>query len=1164
MASAPASHETFARALNLPDFRELASRLEQGVGSQVVHGLHGSAKAMFAVELARRLRRPLLVVVATSRDLESAEEALRFFAPHLELAAADDVVALPGFDVDPLQGISPHPEVMARRMRAFSRLAAGAVPVVITTSLGLAAGTPPPDSIRGRQLVVTEGERMTRDDLLRSLASLGYRKEWRVEVAGELALRGGIVDVFPAGMSEPVRLELEGDWVASLRTFAPGTQRSLDTLSEVVLAAVRETTLDDEARTRLATALRARASAMELSGEGERLVALLQARGSFPGMELWSTVVAGGRTSVPELVAALFGTWPLVVWDEAEGGRAAYEESRRELASRLEVATVLVPELELVLPPLAELERELDLGGARVMLEELGRPDPDSGGLVLGARPAPAFGARLGDLCRDLAARKARGDVVVLFLSSEGTRKRVAEVLEDYGVTTAPGNGEVLLELGALAGGFELPEAGFALLSEEEIFGSVLSRGKRGARVTAPSRPRREGFAALTDFHDLTVGDHVVHVENGVGVYQGLVSLGAGAEAREFMLLVYHAGDKLYVPLDRLDLVQRHQGAEGAAPRLDKLGGATWERTKRRVRKAVREIGTELLKLYARRATAQGHAFAADTPWQAEFEDSFPFEETPDQAVAIADVKKDMEAARPMDRLLCGDVGYGKTEVAMRAAFKACSDGKQVAVLAPTTVLAFQHFRTFSARFLPFPVRIGMLSRFVPATAQRQTLKELAEGRLDLVIGTHRVLSKDVAFHDLGLVIIDEEQRFGVAQKEKLKDLRARVDVLTMTATPIPRTLQMALAGIRELSVIETPPKNRLSIQTTVRAYGAELVTFALRRELSRGGQVYFVHDRVDSIYTMASTIGSLVPEARVVVAHGQMAEREVEKVMMTFVEGRADVLVATTIIENGLDIPAANTLIVNRADRFGLSQLYQLRGRVGRADRRAYAFLLVPSTTELTEVAKKRLAAIEEFSELGAGFRVAALDLQIRGGGNVLGAEQHGHIESVGFDLYLKLLDEAVRELRGDEVRPDIRTTLNLKVDIRIPPEFLPDVAERMTLYKRIAHAADDATVDAIAAEVRDLYGRLPVQVERLLELTRVRNLANALRIESVERVADGIAVRFHESTPLAPRRLVEFLAARPGAQLREQGTVEIPLAQTEREDPVETTRNLLQSLLA
>jgi transcription-repair coupling factor (superfamily II helicase) len=629
--------------------------------------------------------------------------------------------------------------------------------------------------------------------------------------------------------------------------------------------------------------------------------------------------------------------------------------------------------------------------------------------------------------------------------------------------------------------------------------------------------------------------------------------------------LEYVGGDKLYVPVDRLDLLEKYSSSEGKRPRLDKLGGMGWERVKRRVRKSMRDMAQELLKLYAQRKASPGFAFSPDSAWTREFEGLFAFEETPDQQQAIEDVKRDMETPSPMDRLICGDVGYGKTEVAMRAAFKAVSDGKQVAVLVPTTVLASQHLSTFQERFAPFPVRIEMLSRFKSRKEQKAILDDLSAGKVDIVIGTHRLLSKDVTFSDLGLLVVDEEQRFGVSHKERLKGLRHGVDALTLTATPIPRTLHMSLSGIRDLSVIETPPKDRMAIQTHIARLDSKVLSEAIRYELGRGGQVYFVHNRVGSIYSMANYLKRLVPEARIVVAHGQMKEQELESVMLSFIRGELDILVSTTIIENGLDIPLVNTLIVNRADRYGLSQLYQLRGRVGRSNRRAYAYLLVPEETHLTPLARRRLAAIREFSELGAGFRIAALDLELRGAGNLLGGEQHGHIDAVGFDLYCRLLEETVQELETGEAATAARTSLNLRIELRIPEEFIPDMNQRMSIYKRASSARDRETLERLQDETRDRYGPLPERLLQFFEFGRLQVLANDIGLSAIERERGRLAFRMGPGARLQPPNLARLATGIDEAAVAAEETtvLRVPLlAGSEATEVLSTVREVLLRL--
>ncbi|MBV8206682.1 MAG: transcription-repair coupling factor, partial [Acidobacteria bacterium] len=622
-------------------------------------------------------------------------------------------------------------------------------------------------------------------------------------------------------------------------------------------------------------------------------------------------------------------------------------------------------------------------------------------------------------------------------------------------------------------------------------------------------------------------------------------------------------GARLYVPLTRLDLVQKYRSAEGGVtPQLARLGTQQWVKTKARVKKAMQDMADELLKLYAARKTAQGHAFPSDTQWQREFEDAFEFNETEDQLDSIADVKSDMQAGTPMDRLLCGDVGYGKTEVAMRAAFKAVSDNKQVAVLAPTTVLAFQHLETFKRRFAAFPIAIEMISRFRTAREQAEIVHRVEAGKVDILIGTHRLLSKDIKFPDLGLVVVDEEQRFGVRHKERLKQLKREVDVLTMSATPIPRTLHMSLVGLRDMSVIETPPKDRMAIQTEVVAWDERLIKSAIERELERQGQVYFVHNRVDSIYEIAAKVQELVPAARVIVGHGQMSEGELEKVMLAFMRHEHDVLVATTIIENGLDIPLCNTMIVNRADRHGLSELYQLRGRVGRSSRRAYAYLLVPQDVELTPVARRRLAALKEFSDLGAGFKIAALDLELRGAGNLLGGQQSGHIDAVGFELYTSMLEHTIREMKGEAAPSLAETQLNLGLNIRIPNEYIPEENQRLRMYKRVAGATTDQQVADVRAEMVDRYGELPAPVETLFRYAGLKLVAQRLGVASVDRKRDQIAIKFTEAAPVEPERLARFVSSERGAMFTPAGVLKFMLKSTAPDHVLMRVEELLLSL--
>jgi len=791
------------------------------------------------------------------------------------------------------------------------------------------------------------------------------------------------------------------------------------------------------------------------------------------------------------------------------------------------------------------------------------------------------YHGRLPDLARDVTARHADLASTTLFvMPSRGVAERVSEILREYEVNarltsvediSEPAPVDAVVTFGKLSGGFELPSARLVVHVEADLFDEAAEPAieRRSAAIKREKKRRARAAAFLSDFRDLKVNDYVVHIDHGIARFGGLVTLDLGPwqttgvvaapKRGEFMLLYYADEAKLYVPVERLDLVQRYSSAEGHQPSLDKLGGIGWQKTKAKAKRAMRDMADELLRLYAERKLVQGHAFPPDAPWQREFEEGFEYTLTPDQETAIDDVKNDMETATPMDRLLCGDVGYGKTEVAMRAAFKAVMDGKQTAVLTPTTVLAYQHFETFRQRFAAFPVKVDLLSRFRSSKEQKDVVKRVEGGEVDVVIGTHRMLSKDVSFRDLGLVVVDEEQRFGVAHKERLKQLKKRVDVLTLSATPIPRTLNMSLSGLRDMSLIETPPSDRLAIQTQVVQSSDAVIKSAIELELSRGGQVFFIHNRVESIETIAALVQRLVPQARIAVGHGKMNEKEMERVMLDFIDYKYDVLVATTIIENGIDIPRANTIIINRADAYGLSQLYQLRGRVGRSNRRAYAYLLIPAEQELSPIARRRLAAIREFSELGAGFRIAALDLELRGAGNLLGGEQSGHMDALGFDLYTQMLERTVSELRGEQVEDETTVTINLGVDVAIPETYISDMGQRLRTYKRVSSARDEDALSAIRTETEDRYGRIPESVDDLFAYARLRQTAEDVGVISIDRAPGGIAIKLSEKARVAPEKLMEMVGVRAGANFTPSGVLRLDLSEDERDEVLAVARRVL-----
>jgi transcription-repair coupling factor (superfamily II helicase) len=802
------------------------------------------------------------------------------------------------------------------------------------------------------------------------------------------------------------------------------------------------------------------------------------------------------------------------------------------------------------------------------------------------AQSVMRYHGRLPDLARDVMQRRANSQATTMFvMPSRGVAERVSEILRDYEVNarltsfneaSESSSFDAVVTFGKLSGGFELPSARLVVHVEADLFDEAAEPAleRRATAVKREKKRRARAAAFLSDFRDLRVGDYVVHIDHGIARFGGLVTLDLGpTEAAataitkprsEFMLLYYAEESKLYVPVERLDLVQRYSSAEGAQPALDRLGGLGWLKTKAKAKRAMRDMADELLRLYAERKLVLGHAFPGDSPWQREFEQGFEYTLTADQETAIEDVKTDMQTPTPMDRLLCGDVGYGKTEVAMRAAFKAVMDGKQAAVLTPTTVLAYQHFDTFRQRFAPFPVKVELLSRFRSSKEQKEVVKRVETGEVDVVIGTHRMLSKDVSFKDLGLVVVDEEQRFGVAHKERLKQLKKRVDVLTLSATPIPRTLNMSLSGLRDMSLIETPPSDRLAIQTQVVQSSDVVIKSAIDLELARGGQVFFIHNRVESIETIAALVKRLVPACRIAVAHGQMNEKAMEAIMLDFIAYKYDVLVATTIIENGIDIPRANTMIINRADNYGLSQLYQLRGRVGRSNRRAYAYLLIPAESELTPIARRRLSAIREFSDLGAGFRIAALDLELRGAGNLLGGQQSGHMDALGFDLYTQMLERTVAELRGEQVEDETSVTINLGVDVAIPETYISDMGQRLRAYKRVSSARDEEALAAIRAETEDRYGRIPESVEALFDYARLRQAAELVGVISIDRTREGIAIKLAEKARVAPESLMELIRVRAGTNFAPNGVLRLELSAEEKDEVLAVARRVLLQIRA
>jgi transcription-repair coupling factor (superfamily II helicase) len=1124
----PAVRERLDAVLRHPSVEGALGALRDGAQHISLSGLHDVAKALIAAYLTHELRRPAFFITDSNRRAEALAETVRFFSSVFR-GVSGGVATLPAFDTLPWESQSPHPDILERRAATLFRLTDGQVSLVITPVQAALWRFQDATLYLSLARTLTKDAEVPLEEFVAHLAGVGYTRTEMVELPGQFATRGGIVDVFSAEAPRPVRIELLGDTVESVREFDPRTQRSI--------APVQRTTLLPLTEWNVAT-----------------LVGATQAAApSWEATSFFGPFEQMGQSSLFELAESSLK--PVVFLDEPQSLRDAAEK-------HLAHATAIYERHGTATAPCASHffmnEEEFAVAlrkTSEARLEQLAVNIGSARQFELSSRPSPRFH---GDVVACMSAVKsqlASGGKAFLTAASTGELERLADISREYDVPYVLGESEnaaagftaegaletagLLLIRAPFAEGVAFPEAKLTIFGHADLFDVTPT-------VERPSHKiRTSGF--FTDFAELKPGDFIVHVDHGIGQFEGLRQIESDGHRGEFMLLGYAEEARLYVPLERMDLVQSYRVVEGSHPTLDKLGGTGWNTRKTRVRKSLEDMAEQLLTLYAARKTAQGFAFSADGNFQREFEDAFEFEETVDQNTAIADIKRDMERPTPMDRLLCGDVGYGKTEVAMRAAFKSVSDSKQVAVLAPTTVLTFQHFETFKKRFAAFPVRIEMLSRFRSAAEQKKILADLEAGKVDIVIGTHRLISKDVKFQDLGLLIVDEEQRFGVAHKERLKEMRQNVDALALSATPIPRTLHMSLVGLRDMSLIETPPRDRLAIQTVVAPFQEDLVRRAIENELARDGQIYFIHNRVESIYSLATLVQKLVPKARVVVGHGQMGEKELESVMLKFIRGEADVIVATTIVENGLDIPHANTILINRADRLGLAELYQLRGRVGRSHQRAYAYLLVPPDTALSEIARKRLSAMKEFSELGAGFRIAALDLELRGAGNMLGRQQHGHIEAIGFDMYCQMLERAVSRLKGEESVPELRTTLSLGLDVRIPETYIPSENLRLRTYKRISSIASQEEKQDVHRELTDRFGAPPATVENLLEYAVLKSMCERLRISAVERQGNRVAIRFHAETPLDPATLVKVVRSRKGIKLDPSGVLWMETARGE-----------------
>jgi transcription-repair coupling factor (superfamily II helicase) len=1166
-----------------PALRELLERLGRGEERIAVGGLEGAARAFVIAMLFRHLHRPLIVIAPTEKDAEACVRDLSLFL------GRDQAFLLSPWDLLTTDMFAFQRETELARLEVFHRLAYGGPAVVVIPIHALMQKVIPREILEGYVGWVSVGDCRERDAFVRRLTEGGYGRVTLVEGKGEFSVRGNVIDLFPPPADHPYRLEFFGDELESIRSFDEATQRSLTELAEFRLFPAREVILTPSRRERAVRNIRRRSNELELPRAVKDKLAEMIATGLGSAVNpLFHSLfydAAGNDDPGDQGLGTLFDYLPaggLLVLDDplaiasaqeriendldrfilkAHDGERFHIEKEAAYLTSAEVSGRLQQMRQLHLAGLSlgtgdddrhlirfYLERDIALGEAiRTEAEEAGLLIS----LVEKIRGWLEEGKRVVFVCGGQECMQRTGQLLVRY--DLPVRKEAGPFLEGLETDGLPG--ALLLREGRISGGFHLPGMNLVVLSEEEIFGKKVLR----RRV----RPAREGYF-LKSFGELGEGDFVVHTDHGIGRYRGLQKLTAGGIENDFLLIAYQENDRLYLPVDRIDQIQRYIGPDGFVPKVDKLGGSSWETVKERVKKSVREVAEELVSIYAAREVMNRAAFAAPDRIYDEFCASFEFEETPDQAKAIEEIHLDMDGGKPMDRLICGDAGFGKTEVAMRASLRAALDGKQVAVLVPTTILAEQHHQTFSRRLKPYPIRVEVLNRFRTKAEQKEILDGLARGTVDIVIGTHRLLQKDVTFRDLGLVIIDEEQRFGVSHKEKLKKLRTLVDVLTLTATPIPRTLHLSLVGIRDLSIINTAPEDRLPVKTHVLEFNEEVIADAIRRELARNGQVFFLHDRVRSIFTMARLVQKLVPEAQVGVVHGRMKPTEIEGAMARFVRREDNVLVCTSIIGSGLDIPTANTIIINRADRFGLAQLYQIRGRVGRSKEEASAYLLVPKGAMLSRDAQKRLQVIMDFTEPGSGFRIASNDLDIRGAGSLLGISQSGHVSAVGYELYTELMDKAIREIKGEpapeeEVRPEI----HLGIPAFIPEAYMADEHRRLMTYKRVSLSSTDEEIDGIRDELLDCYGLVPLEVENLLAVIGIRNLLKTLKGKKMGYDGRAMSVFLQEKSPVDPARIIEIYRRKVrGVQLSPDLKLTIPMPGLAGSAVLTRARELLQEL--
>ena len=1097
-------------------FKSITEKISEKTFPINIYGISESGKSYIINGIFEENDNSMVVVTHSDVDAKNLYEDLSFYTTDVFYFPVREVVF---YNVDAISG-----DLRWARLKVIKEILQNERKKIIVTSIdALTSLYTPKEYYLRYSMIIKTGDDIDLKEISKSLLQCGYERVEVVEGKGEFSFRGGILDVFPPTSAYPYRVELFGDEVDSIRTFNTESQRSIEKVEEFSIFPSKEVIVDDECRSRAVQNINEelkkvianvskenKESVEKIKGIVGKNIELLNNTYYFETIDSYLPFFYEKLDSFFDYLQG----YTFVVDDfKRSSGKmeSIYYEFNENYMSFLQRGDILPSQNSLLLNK-GELESKLENSSLITLSSFLNKSDGLFNTVDIGFEEVTLnkYNGQLNMLIEDIQERKEKKYKTVILAGTRPRGERLVKTLMEKGIFSTYKDsidkieaGEVVITFGNLLRGFDYPELELSIISDKDIFGET--RRKRSGKAV-----RKKGVAKITSFAELKPGDYVVHANHGIGVYKGIKQMAAGGTTRDYLDIVYDKGDKLYVPVDQLDLVQKYIGSEGNSPKINKLGGAEWQKAKAKARKSINEIAQDLVKLYAARATLKGHSFGKDTEWQRQFEDEFPYEETPDQLASLEEIKRDMESDKPMDRLLCGDVGYGKTEVAIRAAFKAVMDGIQVAFLVPTTILADQHYNNFIKRFSDFPIKIDMISRFRTPKQQKATLQALKEGNVDILIGTHRLVSKDIVFKDLGLLIVDEEQRFGVAQKEKIKGMKKNVDVLTLSATPIPRTLHMSLTGVRDISVIETPPEDRYPIQTYVVEQNDQLIRDAILREIGRGGQVYFVYNRVESIDSMANYIRDLVPECKVGIMHGQMTEKELETEMIAFMNKEYDVLVCTTIIETGIDISNVNTMIVHNADKMGLSQLYQLRGRVGRANRIAYAYFIYTKDKILTEVAEKRLKALKDFTELGSGFKIAMRDLEIRGAGNMMGSSQHGHMASIGYDLYCRMLEDTIKLIKGEIENEPIETSVDIKVDAFIPSSYITDEIQKIEVYKKIAAIENINDFMEIKSELEDRYSSIPDSVYNLMDIAYIKSICKGLYIEDIKETAKELRFKF------------------------------------------------------